>query len=278
MGEPMVKNLLKANYQIKVFNRTKSKALDLTKLGAIFCSSIKDVVKNQDTIITMLSNDKAVYQVYNNSQFVRNIKKGSTVIDMSSTSPKTAKFFFKKFKKNKINFLDAPVSGGTDGAKRGTLAIMVGGEKKIFKKNINILKKFGNPVLVGKNSSGQIAKLANQIIVGVTIGAVTEAIILCEKTKTNPIKVIESLKGGWADSKILQTHGIRMIKNDFKPRGKNYTQLKDMKNILNCARVNKIKLPLSNLLKIMYERLVKNGYGNYDHSSIYKNYKKTIKY
>ena len=276
MGEPMVKNLLKAKYQVKVFNRTKSKSLKLRKFGAVFCRSINDVVKDQDTIITMLSDDKAVYEVYNNPNFTKNIKKRSTVIDMSSTSPKTAKIIYKKLKKNKINFLDAPVSGGTKGAKNGILAIMVGGERKIFKKNLEILSELGTPVLVGKNSSGQVAKLANQIIVGITIGAVSEAIILCEKTKTNPFKVIKSLKGGWADSKVLQTHGVRMIKNDFKPRGKNFSQLKDMKNILDCARINNTKLPLSNLIKKIYEKLVKNGYGNYDHSSIYKSYKKSL--
>ena len=275
MGGPMVKNLLKANYKIKVYNRTKSKTFKLKKFGAIVCNTIKEAVRDQDTIITMLSDDRAIYEVYNNSEFIKNIKKGSTVIDMSSTKPKTAEIFSKKLKKNKIYFLDAPVSGGTSGAKNATLAIMVGGERKIFKKNFNILKKLGTPVLVGKNSAGQVAKLANQIIVGITIGAVSEAIILCEKTKTNPIKVIESLKGGWADSKILQTHGVRMIKNDFKPRGKNFSQLKDMKNILDCARINKTKLPLSNLLKKMYKNLVDKGYGNYDHSSIYKNYKRS---
>ena len=273
MGEPMVKNLLKAKYRIKVFNRTKSKAFKLQNFGAIHANSIKEVVQDQDTIITMLSDDKAIYEVYNNPQFIKNIKRGSTVIDMSSISPKTTEIIYKKLKKNKINFLDAPVSGGTNGAKKAILAIMVGGERRTFKKNLDILRKLGTPVLVGKNSSGQVAKLANQIIVGVTIGAVSEAIILCEKTKTNPLKVIESLKGGWADSKILQTHGIRMIKNDFKPRGKNISQLKDMKNILDCARINNTKLPLSYLIKKFYEKLVKNGYGNYDHSSIYKNYK-----
>ena len=270
----MVRNLLKAKYQVKVFNRTKSKAKKLQKFGAILSNSICEVVKDQHTIISMLSDDKAIYEIYNNPQFIKNIKKGSTVIDMSSTSPKTAEIFSKKLKKNKINFLDAPVSGGTNGAKQATLAIMVGGERKIFKKNLDILSKLGTPVLVGKNSSGQVAKLANQIIVGITIGAVSEAIILCEKTKTNPFNVISSLKGGWADSKILQTHGIRMIRNDFKPRGKNLSQLKDMKNILDCAKIHKIKLPLSNLIKKNYDKLVKNGLGNYDHSSIYKNYKK----
>ena len=150
---------------------------------------------------------------------------------------------------------------------------MVGGEKKIFNKYLSVLKELGNPVLVGKNSAGQIAKLANQIIVGITIGSVAEAIKLCQKNKIDPLNVLKALKGGWADSKVLQTHGIRMIKNDFKPRGKNFSQLKDMNNILDCAKSNNLELPLSKIIKKMYNNLVKKGLGNYDHSSLYKNYK-----
>ena len=150
---------------------------------------------------------------------------------------------------------------------------MVGGDKKVFFKNLNILKKLGNPVLVGKNSAGQIAKLANQIIVGITIGSVSEAIKLSQKNNVNPINILKALKGGWADSKVLQTHGLRMIKNDFKPRGKNFSQLKDMNNILDCAKNKKLELPLSKIVKKMYNKLVKKGLGNYDHSSLYKSYK-----
>jgi 3-hydroxyisobutyrate dehydrogenase and related beta-hydroxyacid dehydrogenases len=172
MGYPMAKNLLKSKYQIKVFNRTKNKALKLKKFGAEVCNSLKEVVSDRDLIITMLSDDKAIKKIYFNSEFLKNLKKGSTVIDMSSANPRTAINLSKLLKKYKINFLDAPVSGGTNGAENAELAIMVGGDKKVFSKNLNVLKKLGNPVLVGKNSAGQIAKLANQIIVGITIGSV----------------------------------------------------------------------------------------------------------
>ena len=273
MGAPMAKNLLKSKYKLKVFNRTKKKALQLKKNGAVVCDSIKDAVFGQDVIITMLSDDKAVKRICKSAEFIKNIKKSSTVIDMSSTSPRTAQEISKLLKKNNINFLDAPVSGGTNGAENAELAIMVGGEKKIFLKNLKLLKKLGNPVLVGKNSAGQTAKLANQIIVGITIGSVAEAIKLCQKNNVNPLNVLTALKGGWADSKVLQTHGLRMIKNDFKPRGKNFSQLKDMNNILDCAKNKKLKLPLSKIVKEMYNKLVKKGLGNYDHSSLYKSYK-----
>jgi len=273
MGYPMAKNILKSKYEVKVFNRTKNKAIGLKKYGAKVCNSIKEVVSDQDLVITMLSDDKAIKKIYFKSEFLKNLKKGSTVIDMSSANPKTALNMSKLLKKHKVNFLDAPVSGGTTGAENAELAIMVGGEKKIFNKYLSVLKKLGNPVLVGKNSAGQIAKLANQIIVGITIGSVAEAIKLCQKNKIDPLNVLKALKGGWADSKVLQTHGIRMIKNDFKPRGKNFSQLKDMNNILDCAKSNNLELPLSKIIKKMYNNLVKKGLGNYDHSSLYKSYK-----
>ena len=273
MGYPMAKNILKSKYEVKVFNRTKNKAIGLKKYGAKVCNSIKEVVSDQDLIITMLSDDKAIKKIYFKSEFLKNLKKGSTVIDMSSANPKTALNMSKLLKKHKVNFLDAPVSGGTTGAENAELAIMVGGEKKIFNKYLSVLKELGNPVLVGKNSAGQIAKLANQIIVGITIGSVAEAIKLCQKNKIDPLNVLKALKGGWADSKVLQTHGIRMIKNDFKPRGKNFSQLKDMNNILDCAKSNNLELPLSKIIKKMYNNLVKKGLGNYDHSSLYKSYK-----
>ena len=273
MGTPMAKNLLKSKYKVKVFNRTKNKAIRLKKYGARVCNSLKEVVLDQDLVITMLSDDNAIKKIYFEKEFLNNLKKGSTVIDMSSANPKTAINLSKKLKKYKINFLDAPVSGGTIGAENAKLAIMVGGEKKVFLKNLNVLKKLGNPVLVGKNSAGQIAKLANQIIVGITIGSVAEAIKLSQKNNINPINVLNALKGGWADSKVLQTHGIRMIKNDFKPRGKNLSQLKDMNNILDCAKNKNLELPLSKIVKKMYNKLVRKGLGNYDHSSLYKSYK-----
>ena len=128
----------------------------------------------------------------------------------------------------------------------------------------------GNPTLVGPISCGQVSKLANQIIVGLTIGAVAEAVILCEKVGADPNKMIEALKGGWADSKILQTHGKRMIDKDFTPRGKTSTHLKDMNNILECAKNSNTELPISNLVKEMYKTLVENGYGEEDHSSLFK--------
>ena len=272
MGAPMIKNLLKSKNKISIFNRTIKKAKKLEKYGAIVSINIDQLVKDKDVIITMLTDDKAVNEIIS-TKFLNNVNTKTTVIDMSSTKPITALNNYKKLKKLGVDFLDAPVSGGTKGAENASLAIMVGGDKNIFQKNLKILKLLGTPNYVGKASSGQATKLANQIIVGITIGAVSEAIILCKKLGLNLQNVLKALEGGWADSKILQTHGLRMIKNDFKPRGKVSSQLKDMENILITAKMNSLNLPLSKIIRNMYKELSKKGYNNLDHSYLYKEIK-----
>ena len=270
MGLPMAKNILKAGYNLKVFNRTKSKAEPLKEYGAKITSTIQDLVKECDIVITMLTEDVSVDDVMNSSDFLENLKSKATVIDMSSVKPSTATKHGNNLKIKNINYLDAPVSGGTNGAEEASLAIMVGGDQKVFDNAFDVLKTMGNPTLVGPVGSGQVSKLANQIIVGLTIGAVAEAITLCEKAGADPNKMIKALSGGWADSKILQTHGKRMIEKDFTPKGRTYTHLKDMNNILDCANSYNTHLPISNLVKEMYKTLVENGHGETDHSSLYK--------
>ena len=270
MGFPMAKNILKSGYKLKVFNRSLVKAEPLKDFGAEISKTVSELVKDSEIIITMLTDDKAVDEVMGSSHFLDNLNPGSTVIDMSSTKPITAEKHGKNLSLKKIDYLDAPVSGGTIGAEEGSLAIMIGGDKKVFNKAEDLLKTMGNPTLVGPVGSGQVAKLANQIVVGLTIGAVAEAVTLCEKAGADPIKMISALSGGWADSKVLQTHGKRMIDKDFSPKGKTSTHLKDMNNILECANNFNTHLPISNLVKEMYKNLVENGHGNDDHSSLYK--------
>ena len=270
MGLPMSKNLVKAGYNLTVFNRSKNKAEPLKEFGAKISNTLKDAVDGSDIVITMLTDDTAVDAVMNNTDFLENLKSGSIVIDMSSVKPTTATKHGNNLKLKNINYLDAPVSGGTIGAEEASLAIMVGGEQNIFDDAFDILKKMGNPTLVGPIGSGQVSKLANQIIVGLTIGAVAEAVTLCEKAGADPNKMIKALSGGWADSKVLQTHGKRMINKDFTPKGRTSVHLKDMNNILECANNYNTHLPISNLVKEMYKSLVDNGHGETDHSSLYK--------
>ena len=270
MGFPMAKNILKAGHNLKAFNRSQNKAEALKEFGAQVTASINDAVKDSDVVITMLTDDTAINDVMNSSNFLENLKLGATVIDMSSVKPTTATKHGNNLKLKNINYLDAPVSGGTIGAEEASLAIMVGGEQNIFDDAFDILKKMGNPTLVGPIGSGQVSKLANQIIVGLTIGAVAEAVTLCEKAGADPNKMIKALSGGWADSKVLQTHGKRMINKDFTPKGRTSVHLKDMNNILECANNYNTHLPISNLVKEMYKSLVENGHGETDHSSLYK--------
>ena len=270
MGFPMAKNLLKKNLDLKIFSRTLEKSKPLEEFGGKIINSLSEAIIDSDIILTMLTDDDAVEKVLGNSDFLKNLKPSSTVIDMSSIKPKIAIKYGKLLKDNNVNFLDAPVSGGTIGAEQGSLAIMVGGDQKIFDNAIDVLKIMGNPTLVGPIGSGQISKLANQIIVGVTIGAVAEAITLCEKAGVDGNKFIKALSGGFADGKILQNHGKRMIKKDFSPKGKVSTHLKDMNNILECANDFNTQLPISNLIQSMFKSLVDNGNSDDDHSALYK--------
>ena len=270
MGLPMAKNILKSGYKLIAYNRSKEKLELLKNSDAQIASSIGYLVSNSEVIITMLTDDRAVDEVLGAKEFVNNLKTGSTVIDMSSIKPTTATKHYNNLKLKKIHFLDAPVSGGTVGAEEGSLAIMVGGEQNVFNEVNTILKTMGNPTLVGPTGSGQVSKLANQIIVGLTIGAVAEAVTLCEKAGADPDRMIQALSGGWADSKVLKTHGKRMIDKDFSPKGRTSVHLKDMNNILECANSYNLYLPISNLVKEMYKTLVENGFGEIDHSSLYK--------
>ena len=270
MGYPMAKNLINKKLNLTVFSRTLEKAKPLEKFGAIIANSLGEAVKEVDIVITMLTDDEAVEKVLGNQEFLNNLKNPSTVIDMSSIKPKIAIQYGKLLKDRNIHFLDAPVSGGTIGAEEGSLAIMVGGDQNVFDGAFDTLKIMGNPTLVGPIGSGQVSKLANQIIVGVTIGAVAEAITLCEKAGVDANRFIKALSGGFADGKILQNHGKRMIDKDFSPKGKVSTHLKDMNNILECAGDFKTKLPISNLIQEMFKSLVDQGNDNDDHSALYK--------
>ena len=273
MGFPMAKNLLQKNLDLKIFSRTLEKAKPLGELGGKIINSLGKTVLDADIIFTMLTDDDAVEKVLGDTEFLNNLKPSSTVIDMSSIKPKIAIKYGKLLKEIKINFLDAPVSGGTIGAEEASLAIMVGGEQKVFDNVFDVLKIMGNPTLVGPIGSGQISKLANQIIVGITIGAVAEAITLCEKAGVDANKFIQALSGGFADGKILQNHGKRMIDKDFSPKGKVSTHLKDMNNILECASGFNTQLPISNLIQSMFKSLDDNGSSNDDHSALYKEIK-----
>ena len=224
----------------------------------------------------MLANDKACLEI--SEVLSKNLKRGQILIDMSSTKKKTAIEIEKKIKVNKGYFLDAPVSGGTKGAETGKLAIMVGGEKKIFKKIRHLFESMGTVAYVGKTGSGQVAKLANQAIVGITIGAVSEALILSEAAGADPKAVRKAIKNGFAGSPILENHGKRILENNFKPGGRCSTQLKDMNNIVETAKTYNVHLPLSEQIEKFYDLMVKDGKSDLDHSALYLLLKRLKKY
>ena len=267
MGNPMAINIAK-KFSLFAFNRSYKKAKNLKRFNIDVKKKIDDLITSSKVIITMLPSDKEVLQIVKK---IKDFAKPNTiVIDMSSTRVSTARKVYKDLKKKKVYFLDAPVSGGPEGAKNANLAIMVGGDPKIFRLTKSLLQTMGTPTFVGQNGSGQVSKLCNQIIVSVTTGAVAEAIALCEKSGVKSIKFIEAVSGGFADSKILQNHGVRMIKRDFKARGKNITYLKDLNNILNSAKERKVGLRLSRMMQKSFKHLCEKGLANEDSCSLYK--------
>ncbi len=275
MGLPMAKNILENKYPLIVWNRSTKNLNKIKKLGAEVCQNLVDLPSECKIIIMMLINDQVCLEVA--EVLKKNLKKDQILIDMSSTKQKTAIEIEKKIKNKKGHFLDAPVSGGTLGAKTGGLAVMVGGEKKIFDKIKNLLKCMGTVTYVGKTGSGQVAKLANQAIVGITIGAVSEALILAEAAGADPRAVREAIKNGFAGSPILENHGKRILDNNFEPGGKCSAQLKDMNNIIETAKTYNVHLPLSEKIEKLYDLIVKEGKSNLDHSALYLLIKKLKK-
>ena len=276
MGLPMAKNILKKKYPLIAWSRSKKNYKKIQKLGAKTCQNLIDLPAKCQVIIMMLVDDKVCMQISN--KLKNKLKKGQILIDMSSTKKKTAIKIEKNISPNKAHFLDAPVSGGTVGAAKGTLAIMAGGKKRIFNKVKNLLNTMGKVTYVGKTGSGQVAKLANQAIVGITIGAVSEALILSKAAGANPRAVREAIKNGFAGSPILENHGKRILENNFKPGGKCSTQLKDMENVIQTARDSNVHLPISDKVKKLYALMVKQGKSNLDHSALYLLLKRFKKY
>jgi len=276
MGLPMAKNILKKKYPLTVWSRSKKNYKAIQKLGATTCQNFVDLPNKCQIIIMMLIDDKICMQI--SSRLKNKLKEGQILIDMSSTKKKTSIKIEKNIKSRKAHFLDAPVSGGTIGAEKAKLAIMVGGQKKLFNKVKTLLNTMGKATYVGKTGSGQVAKLANQAIVGITIGAVSEALILAEAAGANPKAVREAIKTGFAGSPILENHGKRILNRNFKPGGKCSTQLKDMNNIIETARDHNIYLPISNKIKKLYATIAREGKSNLDHSALYLLLKKFKKH
>ncbi len=270
MGNHMARNLLKAGYALNAWNRTISKAEALAVDGAKIAQPPADAVKDADYVITMLSDGPTVRDMFFTNGLCQQMKAGACLIDMSSIKASEAREHAAEMRATGRNHLDAPVSGGTKGAEAGSLAIMVGGAEEVFAKAKPVFTPMGRPVRVGPDGSGQLSKLANQTIVAVTIGVVAEAMLLAEKGGADPAAIRDALKGGFADSVILQQHGERMTTGNFEPGGLTKFQLKDINNALEEAGHHGLTLPLTEQIQQRYDVLTNEMDGaDTDHSAIY---------
>lgn len=270
MGNHMARNLLNAGHEVFVWNRTLAKANALAGDGAIICARPEDAVSQADFIILMVSDGPTVQSILFDQNLAGAMKKGAIVIDMSSIKASEARQHKALLADKGMRHLDAPVSGGTKGAEAGSLAIMVGGDEADFADCVELFAPMGRAVHVGPSGAGQLSKLANQAIVGVTIGIVAEAMLFVEKGGANPAAVREALKGGFADSTILQQHGLRMTTGDFVPGGPSRFQVKDMTNVLDEAAADDLRLPLTEEVRDRFKKLVDEmDGGGLDHSALY---------
>jgi 2-hydroxy-3-oxopropionate reductase len=269
MGLPMASRLLAAGHELTVWNRTPGKAGTLVAEGARVAADPADAVQNADIVITMLTDGAAVGSVLFGQGVAAGMREGSLFIDMSSIAPREAKAHAGRLAALGVEALDAPVSGGTVGARSGTLAIMAGGSAAAFARAAPILAALGRAVRVGEAGAGQVAKLCNQQIVAITIGAVAEAIHMAAKAGADPAAMRAAIRGGFAESRILDLHGARMLERDFAPGGRSSVQLKDLDNILSLAAEAGAPVPLSAQMRERYARLVDDlGQGGLDHSAI----------
>ncbi|MFQ5936473.1 MAG: NAD(P)-dependent oxidoreductase [Acidiferrobacterales bacterium] len=272
MGRPMSLNLKRAGAELVIYNRSRGVVDELAAQGMTPASTPQDVAERAPTVILMVSDTPAVEQVLLGEQgIIHGIKPGSLVIDMGTTVVMVTRRLAEQVTAKGAEYLDAPVSGGQIGAQDAALTIMVGGSDAAFARAKPIFQCLGENIThVGAVGAGQVAKAANQIIVGLTIGTVAEALTLAKHAGVDPAKVREALAGGFAASRILEVHGRRMIEGTFEPGAKSTTQRKDLRQALELAKQVGVELPATALNLTLYERLIAQGGGDLDHSALFK--------
>jgi 3-hydroxyisobutyrate dehydrogenase-like beta-hydroxyacid dehydrogenase len=268
MGAPMARNVLKAGFPVTLWNRSRAKADALVADGALVADTPADAVREADIVVIMLENGPIVADVLFAQGTAQAMRPGTLVVDMSSIKPFEAQDHARRLAALGVQHVDAPVSGGTVGATEGTLAIMAGGAAADFARAEPVLRAMGRAVHVGPSGSGQLAKLANQIIVGVTIGAVAEALLLAQRGGADPARVREALRGGFAESRILELHGLRMVERDFATKGRSVTHLKDLDNAIDAAaRLDLPDTPYCALTAELFRGLLAHA-GDLDHAGL----------
>jgi len=272
MGKPMARNLANAGADLIVHNRSSASIDELVSEGMAAGGSPSGTAQGADIIIMMLPDTPTVEKILLGENGVLvGLKPGSLVIDMGTTKVPVTRAFAKAVEDKGCDYLDAPVSGGTIGAENATLTIMAGGTDAAFKRAHPILNVLGSRIThIGSAGTGQVAKAANQVIVGLNIGAVAEALTLAKHAGADPAKVREALAGGFADSRILEVHGQRMIDDTFMPGARATVQRKDMDQALELAAELGIELPATSLSRDLYDWLIENGGADLDHAALIK--------
>ena len=268
MGAPMCRCLLQAGFDLTVWNRSPAKAEALHENGAAVADSPVEAVTSAEVVITMLSDGPVVADVMFDEGAAAAIAEGATRIDMSSIGADEAMDHAKRHLASGVAYLDAPVSGGTKGAAAGELAIMAGGAGETFAAMEPVFAAMGRATHVGPNGCGQLSKLANQVIVAITIGAVSEAFILAGGGGADRAQIRTALQGGFASSRILTEHGQRMVERNFEPGGPAKFQVKDLKNALAAAERLGLDLPITRLVNDLFIAMVESGKGDMDHSGL----------
>jgi len=269
MGLPMARRLCEAGHALQVWNRTPAKTAPLAARGAAVHAQPAAAVAGADIIVGMLENGAVVEDVLFAQDVASAMKPGALFIDMASIKPSEARDHAARLGAMGVAHLDAPVSGGTGGADQGTLVIMAGGKEAEFERALPVLQVFGRATHVGPHGAGQLTKLANQMIVGITIGAVAEALLFAAKGGADMAKVRQAITGGFADSRILQVHGQRMVERDFAVRARMAIQLKDMRNALATAGEIGFDAPVTTLFEQLYADGISHGLSDLDHSGLF---------
>jgi len=268
MGKPMAENLIEAGYDLVAYNRTREKAEELG--GASVAETPKEVAEQTDVIITMLPDSPQVEEVLSGEDGVlEGIKEGALVVDMSTISPVVTEKLAKKVEEKGASMLDAPVSGGDVGAIEGTLSIMVGGDEEDFGRALPLFEVMGNTVThVGGVGTGQVVKAANQIVVALTIEAVSEALVLGSKGGVPPEKILDVLGGGLAGNKVMEVKREKMLEHSFDPGFRVELHHKDLGIALAAGREYGVTLPITAVVDQMLETLKMLGRGDQDHSAL----------
>jgi 2-hydroxy-3-oxopropionate reductase len=272
MGKPMARNLIKAGYSLVVHNRSRASVAELTEDGAQAGGSAKEVAERSEVIITMLPDSPDVELVYTSDRGVfAGAKPAMLLIDMSSISPIVARKLAAGAQERGCDMLDAPVSGGETGAIGASLSIMIGGKVSAVETAMPIFQALGkNIVHVGDAGAGQVTKAANQMVVGTTIAIVSEALVLAAKAGVDPAKVRQALIGGFAQSKILEAHGQKMLDGNFKPGFRIRLHEKDMKIALATGFEYGVPLMVTGQVAQMMSAMNSMGHGDLDHSGLVK--------